>query len=47
MQNTHTQKATATPTATTTSQAYVLLETANTLFNNNDNKLVIEFITKF
>ena len=41
MQNTHTQKATATPTATTTSQAYVLLETANTLFNNNDNKLVV------
>ena len=41
MQNTHTQKATATTTATTTSQAYVLLETANTLFNNNNNTLVV------
>ena len=38
MQNT---QATTTATATTTSQAYVLLETANTLFNNNNNTLVV------
>ena len=41
MQNTQTNKATTTSTATTTLQAYVLLETAHTLFNNNDNKLVV------
>ena len=41
MQNTHTQKATIASTTTTTPQAYVLLEKACTLFNNNDNKLVV------
>ena len=39
MQNTHTQKATI--ASTTTPQAYVLLETAHTLFNNNNNTLVV------
>ena len=41
MQNTHTQKATIASTTTTTPQAYVLLETAHTLFNNNNNTLVV------